>query len=152
ARSRQKVDSLDDLVDAGEDRGRDLQTQRISGFAVDDELELRRLLDRQIGRLGALEDAADEVGGAAIGFLEARAIGKERTAVRHYGPTRNQREAMLDREIDDGVAVLDDKTFGEGDERLRRGRRDGIQGSIEFRAIGRREKRNVNAELLCLCP
>jgi len=44
---------------------------------------------------------------------------------------------MLHGEMDDGIAVLHDKTLGEGDERLRRARRDGVQGSVEFRAIGR---------------
>jgi hypothetical protein len=34
--------------------------ERISGFAVDDELELGRLLDRKIGRLGALKDLIHE--------------------------------------------------------------------------------------------
>src|SRR5262249_30952197 len=68
--------SLDDLVDAGEDRWRNRQTQRVSGFAVDDQLKPGRLFDRQISRLCALQNAADEIGGAAIGFHQARTIGK----------------------------------------------------------------------------
>jgi len=65
-----------DLIDAGKDRGWDCQPQRVRGFAIDDELEPGRLLDRQINRLRALENAADKIGGAAIGFYEARAIGE----------------------------------------------------------------------------
>ena len=42
------------LVDAGEDRWRDRQSQRVSGFAIDDQLEFGRLLNRQIPRLRAL--------------------------------------------------------------------------------------------------
>ena len=47
---------LDDLVGAGEDRGRDGQAERRGGFEIDDQLEGRRLLDRQIGGLDALEN------------------------------------------------------------------------------------------------
>src|SRR5712692_1954669 len=37
---------------------RNFQPERLSGLAVDDEFEPGRLLDRQVGRLGALEDVA----------------------------------------------------------------------------------------------
>ena len=35
---------------------RDRQPERFGGLEINDKLERRRLLDRQIGRLGALED------------------------------------------------------------------------------------------------
>ena len=35
-----------------------VEAERLGGLEVDDELELRRLLDRQIGRLLALENAS----------------------------------------------------------------------------------------------
>src|SRR6516164_432584 len=44
------------LVGAGEDRGRDRQAERLGSLEVDDQLEGRRLLDREIGRLGAVEN------------------------------------------------------------------------------------------------
>jgi hypothetical protein len=49
---------FDNLVDAGEDRFRDRDSERRGGFEVDDELELDRLLDRDVSGLGALEDPA----------------------------------------------------------------------------------------------
>src|SRR6516225_1893928 len=51
--------SFDDLVDPGEDRLRDCQPQRACGLEIDHQLESRRLLDWQIGWLGAAEDLSD---------------------------------------------------------------------------------------------
>jgi hypothetical protein len=41
-----------------------LQTERLRGLQVDHQLENRRLLDRQIGGLGAARDQVDIVGDA----------------------------------------------------------------------------------------
>src|SRR5262245_15680210 len=51
--------SLDHLVGAGEQRGRYIDAKRPGGLQIDDELELGRLKDRQIGRLLPLEDMPD---------------------------------------------------------------------------------------------
>jgi hypothetical protein len=53
--------SLYDLIGAAEDRSRDRQAERPGSLEIDDKLEIGRLLDRQIGRLGALEDLSDDV-------------------------------------------------------------------------------------------
>src|SRR6267143_1780786 len=55
--------SLDNLVRLREQRRRARQPQRLRGLQVDDELELRRQLDRQVAGLGALEDLVDVGGG-----------------------------------------------------------------------------------------
>src|SRR5206468_4630979 len=48
--------SFDDLVGAAKDRLRNGQPQRLGSLEVDDQLEFGRLLDRQVGRLGAGEN------------------------------------------------------------------------------------------------
>src|SRR5215472_3537741 len=66
--------SFYDLVGAGQDRWWDRQPQRAGGLEIDNQLEGRRLLDRQIGRLGALEYPSDVNAGLAIGSLAACSI------------------------------------------------------------------------------
>ena len=51
--------SFDDLVGAGEQRGRHLEAERLRSLEVDHQLVLHRRLHRQIGRFLALEDAID---------------------------------------------------------------------------------------------
>jgi hypothetical protein len=50
---------LNHLVGGGQQRFRDAKAEGLGGFDVDDELELRRLLDRQVGGLGSFENARD---------------------------------------------------------------------------------------------
>src|SRR5262245_5509718 len=51
--------SLDHLVGKGQQLVWNLEVERLRGLEVDGQLELRRLLDRKIGRLGSLQDAID---------------------------------------------------------------------------------------------
>lgn len=48
---RRFTGSFDDLVGAGENPRRDRQAQRMRGLLIHKQIELRRLLDRQISRL-----------------------------------------------------------------------------------------------------
>ena len=54
---------MDHLIRPREHRRWDRQAEGLRGLQIDDELELRRLLDGQIGRFRALEDLVDKVGG-----------------------------------------------------------------------------------------
>jgi hypothetical protein len=53
---KQTLESLDYLVDADQERLRDGEAESFGGLAVDEQLQLRGLLDGQVRRLGALED------------------------------------------------------------------------------------------------
>ena len=60
---------FDHLIGAQRKRLRDVEPDRLGGLEVDDQLELGGKGDRQVGRLGALEDLVD-VNRALAGQIE----------------------------------------------------------------------------------
>jgi hypothetical protein len=76
--------SFDHLVGASEQRDRQrVQAERLGGFQIDDQVELGRVLHRQIGRLLALEDAVD-IGRCKAGKLDI--VDTRRTLSRRSRP------------------------------------------------------------------
>ena len=69
--------SFDHLVGAGEQRRRDVQAERLRGRKVDDEVELGRLLDRDVGGLCPAQNLVDIVGGASEQVREVWSIRHE---------------------------------------------------------------------------
>jgi hypothetical protein len=53
---QQRTSLLDHLVGAAEQRDWEGEAKRLSHIEIEDQLDFRRLLDRQFGRLGTLED------------------------------------------------------------------------------------------------
>ena len=56
--------SLNDLIGQSQYFGRDCQPQSVGGLEIDEQQEFRRLLDRQVRRLGAFQDLIDMMRGA----------------------------------------------------------------------------------------
>src|SRR5438067_10863554 len=69
--------SFDNLVRAGEQRWRHGEAERVGGLQIDHQLELGRLLNRQIGRPGAFEDLVDQLCRLDILVDEIGAVGDE---------------------------------------------------------------------------
>src|SRR5882724_2866496 len=69
--------STNDLIRPLQQRLRDVQAERLRGLEVDDQLKLRRLLDGQVARLGALEDLVDEDRRAPPDIVDIRAVGDQ---------------------------------------------------------------------------
>ena len=56
--------SLDHLVGAGEEERRKGEPEAVGSLEIDDEVEFRGFIDRQIAGLGTAQDAIDIAGGA----------------------------------------------------------------------------------------
>jgi hypothetical protein len=67
--------SLNHLIRPHQHVGRNRQADLLSRFEIDDELELLRLLHREIGKLSAFEDLVHLGSGAPIKVIEVRPIG-----------------------------------------------------------------------------
>src|SRR5262249_32606308 len=65
---------FDHLVGAGENRIRHGQAEGLGGLEIDDELEPGRQLDRQLARLGTIEDAIDIGGRTPVAVGEVLAV------------------------------------------------------------------------------
>ena len=72
--AQQRASLFDRLVGGCEQRGRNVEAERFRGLEIDRELVFDRLLNRQIGWLGALEDAVDVPCCLAELFREISAI------------------------------------------------------------------------------
>src|SRR5207247_2955576 len=75
AQRRTSTPLFDHLVRPEQDRLRDREAERLGGLEVDHELELCRLLDRQVAGLGAFEDFVNVGGRTAVQRGNVRAIG-----------------------------------------------------------------------------
>src|SRR5262245_66283456 len=80
--SQQHSCSFDHLVGEQQKRFRNRETERLGRLEVDDKLEFRGLLDREVGRLGSFEDLIHVGGAAALQVSEACDIGHDATECR----------------------------------------------------------------------
>src|SRR5262249_60805896 len=103
---------LYDLIRPQQRRRWDAEAQRLGGLEVDDELELRGLLDGKVGRLGAPEDTVDEGGDLSIQLCEHRPIRHESSRPRHVSPFVHCRDTALCCPFDDHGTLPADACAG----------------------------------------
>src|SRR5438128_3920727 len=86
--------SLDHLIGAAKQHQRNRQAERLRGPEIDDELELRRLLYRQVAGLFALENACGEQTSLPVGIEKAGSIACQATGIGKFAPLIYRRPTM----------------------------------------------------------
>src|SRR3954451_8589905 len=96
---------FDHLIGTTEERPRYDQPKRVRGLQIDYQLELGRLLDRQIGRLGPAQDLVDVVAGSPQPVRRAWAVGHQPTGLNVLSKAVHRRHARTEREVVDANTV-----------------------------------------------
>src|SRR5829696_6566069 len=91
---RENGSSLDHLVGAGEESGWDRDVDGAGSLHVDYELELRRLLNRQVSRLLTPQNAIGKGGEARIGSALVRAVARKTTRLAVLTPAEHRRSSL----------------------------------------------------------
>jgi hypothetical protein len=125
--------SFDDLVGAGEDRRRDGEAERLGGVEIDDELEYGRLLDRQIGRLGALEHPSRVNPDLAPKARLARPIADQAAEFGELAPLVDRRNGKPCRQRDELFAPAVEEWIGADEERAGLQLDEGGEGGVDSR-------------------
>jgi hypothetical protein len=109
---------LDNLVGAGEQRRRHLEAKRPCGLEVDHELELGRLHDRQVGGLGAVENAADVNTHLAVGIGELRSVAHQAAGRGELPPLVDRGNCVSRCQRDELLTVSGEQDIGANDQRF----------------------------------
>src|SRR6267142_5901456 len=104
---RRWAGGIDHLIRPPQQRGWDREADGFGGLEVDDQLEFRRLLDRQVAGPGALEDLVDEDGAASCAILLRRKVSHQATELQPDGRDERCRQARLDGKVDDPLPLVD---------------------------------------------
>src|SRR5450631_3174196 len=97
--------SFDYLVGTQQQCDRNIVADRMCSLEIDDELEIGRLLDRNVGRLDATQHFDDHPRRLAEDARQASAICYQATFFRHFGPFVYGREPQLGGALENEAAV-----------------------------------------------
>src|SRR5262245_41287256 len=73
----------------------------LGGFQIDDELKLRRLLDRQVGGLGTLQNFVNVVRNASVAGHHVRSVVHQSTGLDRFFAAVHHRQSALYRKAND---------------------------------------------------
>jgi hypothetical protein len=96
---------IDNFVGARQHDWRQVETDRLRGLEIYYQLELGRLLYRQVGRFGTIEDSDDVPGGEAKQVGEVGAIGQQPPELDELAGLVHGREPMRGCGLDDQASL-----------------------------------------------
>src|SRR5437763_599070 len=111
--------SANHLICLEEDGWGNGEAEGLGCLEVDDQLELHRLLHRQVGGFRPLEDAIHVVGGAAEEVRQVRSIGHQTASHDPYPAGKHARQVLLGGELRDVLSVHIDERIPQDEERIR---------------------------------
>jgi hypothetical protein len=106
---------FDHLVGAAEECQRHTDAKRLRGLEVDAQLDLGGLLDRQVGRLFAFEDAGDITAGEAISVGEIGAVADQAAGHDEIAARADRWHAVADRQCGELSTVAGEERISGAD-------------------------------------
>src|SRR3954469_427158 len=126
---------------------RKFKSKRLGGLEIDDELKLRRLLDRHFGGICALDDAVNKRRRTVQRLRDIRAIDHEAAGFGELAPAIHRRQAMLGCELGNSAPVVQRETMRKRKERVGASCDCTCEGLIEVTAAARFDWLQDNAQL-----
>src|SRR5260370_10838853 len=123
---------FDHLVGLRQERARHGEPERLGGLEVDHQFEFGRLLDRQIGRLGAVEDLSGVNADLAIDRSEARSIADQAAGSGEFSPLVRRRNGMARCQRYELLAPAVEERIGGDDERAGMQLDEGCEGGVDL--------------------
>src|SRR5205809_822163 len=107
---------LNDLIRPPQQRLRDRQAKRFGRLEVDDQLEVRWLLDGEVGGLRALQNSVHKQSGPPPELRFVRPIAHESSGL--VGPVEHARDSVLGDEVNYLRSVLNRQAIHDEEERV----------------------------------
>src|SRR5262245_5028849 len=107
-RGQKAWNSLDQLISLCDELRRHFEPERLGGLEVDHQLELRGLLDGQVGGLGALQDLVHIGGSAPKHISKVRSIGHKAPGIDKLPPKVHGRQPVLCRQVHEASSLIEE--------------------------------------------
>src|SRR6185503_14869337 len=137
---------LDHLIGPLSERLGDYEAEGLRGLEVDDELELRGLLDRNVSGPGTFQNLVHEDGRLSVHVSEIRAIAHQSPGLGECGPPVYRRQAALRSKRHDLNSVGEDEQVVQSDESAGTPPRGGLKSALEILATANLQQLKLYAQ------